>query len=179
MRFCLVASLCLLVFLVLLVFFVLFVCAKFFRKKKIGFKTALITPFILLLMSLLQRRPTFPSQLYGNIRAMSDSEAVRRHCGYWTQQKVKISIYKVMQLEPCKIMHNIGSLTWIWQINKSSTCEKKIYFQDQKDLWDFDILMVFLKTRSTTGEAFSQVVFSLNQKNRLNKMISYCSHVSV
>ena len=58
-------------------------------------------------------------------------------------------------------------------------CEKKIYFQDQKDLWDLDILMVFLKTRSMTGEAFSQVVFSLNQKNRLNKMISYCSHVSV
>ena len=84
-----------------------------------------------------------------------------------------------MQLEPCKIMHNIGSLTWIWQISKSSTCEKKNYFQDQKDLWDFDTLMFFLKTRCTTGEAFSQVVFSLNQKNGLNKMISYCSHVSV
>ena len=37
----------------------------------------------------------------------------------------------------------------------------------------------FPKNQTTTGEAFSQVVFSLNQKNRLNKMISYCSHVSV
>ena len=33
-------------------------------------------------------------------------------------------------------------------------CEKKIYFQDQKDLWDFDILMVFLKTRLRQEKRF-------------------------